>query len=321
MEYLTQLFLPASILFQDIAPDWLISFMKGITFLGDTEFYLLAMPLLYWCIDLALGIRIGIILLVSGGLNNILKFGFASPRPFFISKEVIPHVDATGFGFPSGHSQNAAGIWGLLSTSTKEGWLKVISITLIIIIGLSRIFLGVHFLHDVLFGWLVGLILLFVFIKLEDRVLSWFKNNSVGLKILVLIIITSLFIIIARLIVNPLDPPPCDPLWVENGGCAVSPYSFDGLLTTTGAFFGLGLGVILLYQTGWFKIDGPAWKKLLRYLVGLIGVLGLYLGLDSIFPDDLSVISFALRFLRYFLIGLWISFGAPKFFDWIKLSG
>lgn len=320
MEYLTQLFLPVSILFQNIAPDWLISFMKGITFLGDTEFYLIAMPLLYWCIDLALGIRIGIILLVSGGLNNILKFGFASPRPFWISNNVIHQVDATGFGFPSGHSQNAAGIWGLLSAKTENGWLKFISITLIILIGLSRIFLGVHFLHDVLFGWLVGLILLYIFIKFEDRVISWFQDNSIGLKILVLVIITSLFIILARMIANPLNPPPCDPQWIELGGCAVSPFSFDGLLTTTGAFFGLGLGVILLYQTGWFKVDGPAWKRILRYLVGLIGVLALYLGLDSIFPDDLSVISYIFRFIRYFLIGLWISFGAPKFFGWVKLS-
>jgi hypothetical protein len=83
MEYLTQLFLPVSIWFQS-GPDWLFTIMKGISFLGNTEFYLLAMPLLYWCIDLTLGIRIGIILLVSGGLNNILKLGFASPRPFWV---------------------------------------------------------------------------------------------------------------------------------------------------------------------------------------------------------------------------------------------
>lgn len=122
------------------------------------------------------------------------------------------------------------------------------------------------------------------------------------------------------MIANPLNPPPCDPQWIEHGGCAVSPFSFEGLLTTTGAFFGLGLGVILLYQTGWFRVDGPAWKRILRYLVGLIGVLALYLGLDSIFPDDLSVIAYILRFVRYFLIGLWISFGAPKIFEWVKLS-
>ena len=61
-------------------------------------------------------------LLVGGGMNSILKFGFQWPRPFWISGEVSGAVGATGFGFPSGHAQNAASIWGLLATSTKKKW-------------------------------------------------------------------------------------------------------------------------------------------------------------------------------------------------------
>jgi hypothetical protein len=290
--------------------------MKGITFLGDTEFYLLAMPLLYWCIDLALGIRIGIILLVSGGLNSILKFGFASPRPFCISADVEPIIEASGFGFPSGHAQNAAGIWGLLATSVKSVWIKIIAILLIILIGISRIILGVHFTHDVIAGWIFGLILLWIFIKFEERIKNWFKRSSLTNQIIILVIITFLFIAIPLLIVNPLNPP-TDHI---NAICTFNPYDFEGLLTTTGSLFGLGLGVIMLYQTGWFSVDGPIWKRIIRYLVGLTGVLGLYLGLGSLFPDDISILSFILRFIRYFLIGFWISFGAPKFFSWIDLS-
>jgi len=79
MEYLTQFFLPVSIWFQQVM-DWLIPIMKGITFLGNIEFYLLFMPLLYWCLDITLGIRIGFILLVSGGINALLKQGFHTPR-------------------------------------------------------------------------------------------------------------------------------------------------------------------------------------------------------------------------------------------------
>ena len=315
MEYLIQLFLPVSIWFQSSA-DWIISFMKAVSFMGDTEFYLLVMPLLYWCIDTSLGIRIGIILLVSGGLNSVLKFGFASPRPFWVSSKVKGIVEATGFGFPSGHSQNAASIWGLFAASTRKNWLKGIAITLIFLIGLSRIILGVHFTHDVLAGWLVGLILLFTFIKLEDRVTAWFKRNSVSMQILALILATSLLIIPAFLIVNPLNPPPLQADWFPAG----NPYNFDNLFTTTGALFGLGLGVIFLHQSRMFTAEGLIWKRILRYLVGLVGVLVLYLGLGSIFPDDISLVSFALRFTRYFLIGFWISYGAPRVFTWLKLT-
>jgi len=315
MEYLTQFFLPVSIWFQN-SPDLLVSFMKAISFMGDTEFYLLVMPLLYWCIDTTLGIRIGIILLVSGGLNNLLKFSFASPRPFWVSSKVKGIVEASGFGFPSGHSQNAGSIWGLFAISTRKNWLKGIAITLIVLIGLSRVILGVHFTHDVLAGWLVGLILLFGFIKLEDRVTTWFKGNSTGMQILALVLATSLLIIPAFLIVNPLNPPPLPTEWIPNG----NPYNFENLFTTTGALFGLGLGVIFLHQSRVFTAEGPIWKRILRYLVGLVGVLVLYLGLGSIFPDEITLASFALRFIRYFLIGFWISYGAPQLFTWLKLS-
>ena len=91
------------------------------------------------------------------------------------------------------------------------------------------------------------------------------------------------------------------------------------LFTTTGALFGLGLGVILLQQTKRFVAEGPIWKRIVRYLAGLVGVLVLYLGLGKIFPDDISYVSFALRFVRYLLIGFWISYGAPQVFYWLKL--
>ncbi len=151
MEYLTQLFLPISIWFQQAA-DWLIPIMQGITFLGNLEFYLLFMPLLYWCLDITLGIRIGFILLISGGINAILKQGFHTPRPFWVSSQVQGLSEDTSFGFPSGHAQNAASIWGLLAYSLNKRWVKIIALVGILLIGLSRVILGVHFLHDVLAG-------------------------------------------------------------------------------------------------------------------------------------------------------------------------
>ena len=87
MEYLTQLLIPVAIWFQGV-PELVISFMKGITFLGNTEFYLLFMPLLFWCLDITLGMRIGVLLLISGGLSSLLKFGFHSPRPCLISPKI-----------------------------------------------------------------------------------------------------------------------------------------------------------------------------------------------------------------------------------------
>jgi membrane-associated phospholipid phosphatase len=319
MDALINIFLPVSIWFQN-SPGWFVALFKGITFLGDTEFYLIIMPALFWCIDATLGIRTGILLLVSGGLNNILKFAFGWPRPFWVDPKVRPFTDASGFGFPSGHSQNAASIWGLLGTSVPRKWFRGFVLLIIFLIGLSRIVLGVHFTHDVLVGWLVGGILLWLFLKLEKPVVAWFKDKSLGIQILALVIVTSLFLIAAVLIAPPFNPPVVPEDWIKVAGKGLEPYNYDGLLTTTGAFLGLGLGVLVLFQTGNFSAKGPFWQRVLRYLVGLIGVLALYLGLDAIFPDNVDLISYSLRFLRYFLIGLWISFGAPKLFTWLNLA-
>ncbi len=319
MEYLTHLFLQVSIWFQQIG-DWVIPIMKGITFLGNIEFYLLFMPLLYWCLDIALGIRIGIILLVSGGINAILKQGFHSPRPFWVSSQVQGFSGGGSFGFPSGHAQNAASIWGLIAVSINKRWVKGIALVGILLIGLSRVFLGVHFLHDVLVGWLVGSLLLYMFIQLEPGVISWYKRNSSGLRILTLIGVTALFILPMLLITPPFNPPVLPSAWLETAGIEINPYSYNDLLTSAGAFFGLGLGIIFLTEKGFFNRKGTIWQLILRYLIGVTGVLLLYTGLGKIFPKDLDLISYSLRFIRYSLIGLWISFGAPIVFSWLNLT-
>jgi membrane-associated phospholipid phosphatase len=320
MEVLTQFFLPVSIFFQD-TPSWVITIFKGITFLGNTEFYLIIMPALFWSIDATLGIRTGIMLLVGGGLNSIFKFAFQWPRPFWVTSQVTNLAEGTSFGFPSGHAQNAASIWGLIGTETNKKWIKWFVVLIIFLIGFSRILLGVHFTHDVLVGWLVGGFLLWIFLKLEKPVVGWFKTKTLPVQILALIITTSLLLIPAILIVPPFNPPAVPQVWIEGAGEVIEPYHYEGLLTTAGSFFGLGLGVILLSRGKGFNAQGPVWQRVLRYLLGLIGVLVLYLGLGSIFPDNIDMISYSLRFFRYFLIGFWIAFGAPKLFGWLKLSG
>ena len=84
--------------------DWLIAPMRIITFLGNEEFLLILLPTILWCFDVGLGIRVGMIYIVSGGLSTSLKLLFGTPRPYWVSKEVRALSTATGFGVPSGHS-------------------------------------------------------------------------------------------------------------------------------------------------------------------------------------------------------------------------
>lgn len=132
--------------------DWLKAPMLFFTFLGSEEFYLLALPILYWCIDTALGLRIGLILLVSTGINDALKMTFHAPRPYWFSANVNPLSAESSFGLPSGHSQNAVAIWGSAALYLGKRWVWGIALALMFLIGFSRLYLGVHFPQDILAG-------------------------------------------------------------------------------------------------------------------------------------------------------------------------
>jgi len=135
--------------------------MKFFTFLGDEEFYLLIMPLLVWSVDYELGLRLGVMLMLSGSLNFFLKIGFHQPRPYWVSPKIKDLIAPMGsFGLPSGHSQNAASVFGLLATSTKRKRLRALIIFTIIMVAFSRLYLGVHSIADILLGLLVGVFIL-----------------------------------------------------------------------------------------------------------------------------------------------------------------
>ena len=86
-------------IFKVLQPVWL-----AITFLGDETFYLLFMPMIYWCVDALAGLRIGIVLIFSSFLNGFLKMIFKSPRPFWVSDRIEMTAHHDSFGLPSGHA-------------------------------------------------------------------------------------------------------------------------------------------------------------------------------------------------------------------------
>ena len=100
---------------------WLIAPMQLFTFLGREEFYLLLLPILYWCVSATLGLRVGMILLLSAGLNDLLKMAFALPRPYWVDPTVRALSPETSFGIPSGHAQNAVAVWGVIASTRNSG--------------------------------------------------------------------------------------------------------------------------------------------------------------------------------------------------------
>jgi membrane-associated phospholipid phosphatase len=276
---------------QAMGSPFLTGLFKGITFLGDEEFYLLLFPLIFWCLDTRFGAKLVYVLLASGLTNYGLKDLFTQPRPFILQPG-INLIEATGYGLPSGHSQSAAVIWGILAFRLKKAWCWIVAVSLMILIGVSRIYLGVHFPTDVLAGWAVGLVLLSLVIWVVPGVVHRLGGIPLVLSLLLITGVTA----VAFLLHPSKD--------------SVS------ILAT---FWGFSHGLLFLSRFFSLSCFGTVGKRIARYPIGLIVTLALYLGLKVLFPDEGEKLYLLLRFVRYALLGLWIGLGAPLVFRLLRL--
>jgi membrane-associated phospholipid phosphatase len=306
---------------------WLTPVMQLFTFLGSEQFYLIIAPALLWCIDATLGFRMGLFLMISGMVNTALKVAFHGPRPYWYTTDVKVFSGASNsFGVPSGHSQNSVVVFGTLAERIKTRAAWVIAVILMFMIGISRIYLAVHFPHDVLLGWLFGVILLWLLLRLEKPIVSWLKRHEVGIQLL-FIFLFSLFLILLILIAQlSLSGWTLPTVWVNNAHLAfpdepvITPLSYHNFLPNIGAFFGLAAGWIWISRLGGFTTRDAWYKLILRYILGLVGVLILYIGLGSLITETETFASYVFHYIQYALIGFWISGFAPWVFVRLKLA-
>jgi membrane-associated phospholipid phosphatase len=299
--------------------DWQALPMKLFSFLGTEDFFLLALPLFYWCVDSMLGIRVVIILMLSTSINSFFKLAFHGVRPYWYSTSVRGLAVETSFGIPSNHAQSAAVVWGLLAAFLRKWWGWLVAGLLIFLIGLSRLYLGVHFPHDVILGWLIGGLILWLALRFWDPVSAWAKKQSAGWQVFAAFLV-SLVIFLLPLIpytwlkATNWQPPQA---WAEY---ATQALSMQGMATSSGVFFGMAVGLVWFTRKGGFQTKGLWWKLVLRYLLGIAGALVIRYGLKFIFPEGETVLAYFLRYLRYTLIGFWVTGGAPWAFIHLKLA-
>jgi membrane-associated phospholipid phosphatase len=302
---------------------WLDAPMIFFSFLGTENFFLLVLPLIYWCIDAGLGIRVGFILLTSVYINGIFKLWFAGPRPYWVSDKVIPLSAESTFGVPSGHAQNAVAVWGVIASRSRKPWAWGLAIVLAFFIGFSRWYLGMHFPHDVFVGWLLGSILLWAFMKFWNPVEAWLRQKTLGNQMLIALLVSVIFIAVGAVSVGRLDGYTLPDVWKTNAlrtGELPAPVSMENFITSAGTFFGLAAGVAWMASRGGYQADGRMGQRALRFVIGLIGILLLWRGLALFLPDNADLVSFIFRYIRYTLVGFWITAGAPWLFFRFKLA-
>lgn len=267
---------------QTAASPALTAFFRFLSLLGTEYFFLFALPVVYWCVDHRKGLRLGAFFLVSAAVNAYLKVLFLQPRPYDLDP-AVGMARETSYGLPSGHAQSSATFWGVLAPWIRRPWGLVLALVLPLLIGLSRVYLGVHFPTDVFLGWSLGALFAVSHAVWGDALESLAGRMPGRLWIAAAAA--------AALGMNALNP---------------------GETGLPGALFGMAVGAVLAASRARFDAaSGGSGRKALRLAAGTAVAAVLYFGLRALFPGEGSTNYALFRFLRYGILGAWVSLGAP----------
>jgi membrane-associated phospholipid phosphatase len=153
-------------------------FFQFFSFLGGETFIWFLLAVIWFGVSRRRGLEIVFLLTSALLIHGILKQFFGVPRPFYF----IPSLQkspAEGFGFPSGHTLSVSLVWCWIAFTFHFPFRWVLAISFAVLGGLSRLYLGVHFIHDVVGAWLLALILASVY----SVVLQKIQRNVFPLKL------------------------------------------------------------------------------------------------------------------------------------------
>jgi len=190
--------------FVSIRSDFLNNLFIIITDLGSMQLYLILFSFFFLIFEDRITLKLLTLLIISYLTNSILKNIFKFPRPDEKIVKPIYTESGGGYGFPSGHSQNSTVLWIGLYLTFRKNYLMIISIVLITLISISRLYLGLHFLFDVVGGIVIGLLILLFCFKYIDKFIEKLLSLNFGIILIVSIILllSSFFIKEFSLILN-----------------------------------------------------------------------------------------------------------------------
>ncbi|RDY24976.1 phosphatase PAP2 family protein [Romboutsia maritimum] len=269
----------------------------------------------YWCINKKYGQKILFSLVGNITINTSIKDFFKAPRPIGMKGiESLRVSTATGYSFPSGHTQTATSFWTSIMIIFRKTWIYILGTIMILSIGISRLYLAVHWPIDVIFGWTFGIIFTILISKIFDYV-DENKKYSIFIFILILFIIIAFFL------------------------------NSESYIKVLGLLTGLILGYIIedkfiQFETGnnnkqtinfsnrQTKKRSRAFINLIRFILGILTLALVYILLKVGMPYILELIELKnldftkkiLDYIRYTIVMFYGVAGVPALFKAFKLS-
>jgi len=285
-------------------------FFLSITIFGEFWLPTLLCAIVYWCIDFRAGIYLFSLESFNIFLAHLFKMLACVYRPWVLDNRIQPSAlafpYAKGYSFPSGHSaMSSSVVGGIAYLVRKNRVLCAALIGLILLIGFSRLWLGVHTPQDVIGGFLVGITLIFTVNKLVD----WAEKNKN--RYLYLLGIINVLAILALIYVCYFNTYRID---YVNGELLVNPVKS---IYTTCVVYGYSLGLIngCFLCRRFFPFNPKDISVKNRVLRGIIGILLVIAMLKLIMePVFMNTIPIKQAILVLFIVGITITLIYPMMF-------
>lgn len=192
---------------ESIRTPWLDTVMAAITHLGEETVFMVAALFVFWCVSKRHGYYLLAIGFAGTVLNQFLKLLFRIPRPWVLDSDFTivesARAQATGYSFPSGHSQNAIGTFGGIARFTRRKWVRVAAIVAAVLVPLSRMYLGVHTPLDVGVATVIAVALVFALYPLMER--SDSRHGVMGAVLAVMLALAVGYLLFVSLYPFPAD--------------------------------------------------------------------------------------------------------------------
>lgn len=279
---------------ESIRTPFFTELFRLLTVFGEEVFVLFLLCFFYWCFDKRLAYRLCFSYFVSGLCIQMLKVTFRVPRPWIKSPDFHPEESAlktaTGYSFPSGHTQGATAAFTTVASYIKNKFITLFSIFLICSVALSRMYLGVHTPQDVICSFIITFILTLGVGAVYDRINFTAANKKFILAGMIFVSLSAVFY----------------SLYLINQG--IVPLDRGADCYKAGAA-GIGFAIGWYIETTYINFNEKqtsVLKGAARLFLGALAAIIIKLGWKTIFgasiPSDM---------IRYFTLVLWLTVFYP----------
>ncbi len=295
--------------FESIRNPVLDAFMQFVTEFGSETCFLVAALVMYWCVDKKHGYYLMAVGFLGTIVNQFMKLFFRIPRPWIKDPDFTivesARADATGYSFPSGHSQTAVGSFGVIAVTAKRKWVRWLGAAFMVLVPVSRMYLGVHTPADVLVGSLCAIALIIILRPVVYSEKKWVIPALMGFMIACGV---------GFLAYTELGSFPAD---VDQENLA---HATKNAYTLLGSMLGFLVGYLVEVKKVNFRVDAIWWAQAMKIVFGLGLAVALKAGLKAPLMALFGGHDFA-HFVRYFVVVIFAALLWPMTFKWFSQLG